>query len=147
MEVLYYFTSPPELITSSPEDSTLTFQHTDDIDGNKATFIPRVNEQFTTAVNRVINAMEKVSGVESEFRTTISLLLQSLLYTHKSIIVLLRHGNEERYDPGADEKETPPRHDTQCRRHVSSEGATGEGFCRRPSLRRPGEVDKGIPDG
>ncbi len=83
----------------------MTFQHTDDIDENKATFIPRVNEQFTTAVNRVINAMEKASGVDSEFRSTISLLLQSLLYTHKSIIVLLRHGNEERYDPGAEEKD------------------------------------------
>lgn len=59
----------------------MAFQHTDDIDENKATFIPRVNEQFTTAVNRIISAVEKVSGVDSEFKTTISLLLQSLLYT------------------------------------------------------------------
>lgn len=88
----------------------MSFKHTEDIDETRSSQAPKLNEQMSKAINRVEDAVEGQANLDSTFKTAVALVLQSVLYTHKSIILLLRHGNEEKYDDPdvGKEKEFPP---------------------------------------
>jgi hypothetical protein len=86
----------------------LPYQHSEDIDETRSSFIPRLNEQMTTCVYRIVAAIDNHPNLDSEFKSAVTLVLKSTLFTHKSITVLLRHGNEEKYDPDAGKDKDVP---------------------------------------
>ncbi len=86
----------------------MSYQHSEDILEDQKVYIPKMNEQMTTATYRIVNAIDALNNLDGDFRVTVSLLLKSFLFTHKSIITILLKGNEEKYEQGLGREDDKP---------------------------------------
>jgi hypothetical protein len=76
----------------------MNFQLNQDVSENQTFDIQVLNDQMSRATHRVINAIDSLNSLNDNFRITVRFLLQSFLTTHESIVIILRHKNEEKYD-------------------------------------------------
>jgi hypothetical protein len=79
----------------------MSYTHDEDIRGDEGIDVRKLNAHMTAATYRVVSALDNLHELNDQFRIIVGMLLKSFLFTHKSIIIILRAGNDEKYDTAA----------------------------------------------
>src|ERR1043166_2682737 len=77
----------------------------DDIENDviDRTRVERLNQEMTTVIGRLMLRLDERRDLDAQFALVLRFLLKSFLITHESVIAILLHNNEEKFQKKGNE--------------------------------------------